>query len=88
MLYCSFCDARTITAEPVMVRNQGPNQYHVRGLCKDCNWTKGKYLSQSEIKKLPLKFKQIPEKLNYFKYIKTATECIEIYPILSPIINC
>ena len=87
MLYCSKCQYHTESIEPVMIRRQDHTRFHVRALCSICDWTKGKYFSNSELSVLPEVFWKLPIGHNFMKYIVHNNKKIEIFPIVYDIIN-
>ena len=90
MFFCSHCNDFTRSVEPVMVRYQDINQFHVRVLCANCYYTKAKYLSPSELQRLPPIFNTLPFRNNYMKYLKldkSSKHITEIFPLIEPIIN-
>ena len=77
----------TKTREPILIRKQDFNKYHIRGLCRECLWTKSLYMSNTMMHKLPPLFRDLRLKYNYMNYIFIDGKAIELYPLLDPIIN-
>ena len=86
-VYCPNCHIYTVTVEPILIRKQDFNKYHIRGLCKDCKWTKSMYLSNTMIHKLPQSFQNLRLKYNFMNYVFIDGKMEELYPILNPILN-
>ena len=86
-VYCPNCQRYTLTTEPILIRRQDVNKYHIRGLCKECKWTKSMYMSNTMMYKLPASFHNLRLKYNFMNYVYINTEMVELFPILSSIIN-
>jgi len=88
MIWCHKCQKYTRIEEPIILRKQDNYRYHVRALCSNCKWTVAKYLSNSEMRRIPDCFHQLPLGHNYMKYLVLEDgRIIELFPLLNPILN-
>ena len=86
-IYCPNCARYTKTTEPILIRKQDYNKYHIRGLCENCKWTKSMYMTNSMIHRLPSSFQSLRLKYNFMNYVFIDGRMVELFPILDPIIN-
>jgi hypothetical protein len=87
MLYCKRCNKYTKSIEPVIIFKNDFFSFRVATLCYDCYYTKAKYLSPVEMRKLPEDFKKIPLKQNFINYVFLDNKRTEIFPYVEKIIN-
>ena len=87
VVFCPQCNAYTKTSEPVLIRRQEPEKFHIRGLCAGCKWTKSMYLPHGIIRALPNSFNALRLKYNFMNYVDIDGEMVELFPILDPLIN-
>jgi hypothetical protein len=87
MWYCPHCNKFTRTIEPVILRRQCETRFNVKGVCADCKWSKSKYLTNSEVRQLPLYFNHIFEKTDFINYLHYNNRPVHLFPFLDPIMN-
>ncbi len=87
MILCPRCNCLTKSIEPVSIFKNNFFRFEVKALCCKCNSTKEKYLSPTEMRRLPEEFKKIPLKQAFLKYVHIDNKAVELFPSLDGIIN-
>ena len=79
-LYCVKCKDYTQSIEPIVVKKEESNRYHIKALCLICNKFKTKFLNLDQVKLLP---NEIRESENGLTFKNTIIRDGKALPLLA-----
>ena len=68
-LKCSYCNELTQTKQPIIIKKETGNKYHIKAYCAICNKQKNKYLNMAQIELLTNEIKNAPDNTSYNNFI-------------------
>ena len=68
-LRCNKCKEYTKTTNPIIIKKEAGNRFHIKAVCSICNKYKNKYLNIEQVNLLPDEIKQAPDNTTFTENI-------------------
>ncbi len=88
LINCKFCQTKTHTSSPVIIKRMNESSFNLLGVCSECFKSKSKFLNHYQVKQLPEEILNMPYPYTAIEYIENSQgDMIRIFPLTDKIIN-
>ena len=84
-LRCNTCKEFTQSINPIIIKKDTKNRFHIKAVCLICNKFTTKYLNIEQVNLLPDKIRNAPDNTTFTDIIERNGGIIPLYPLIGAI---